>query len=85
MFKLSVTISCEFCIKKPYCTAACGALSLPHGTVRYNKSPVQGRYRPGTRATHSCPYLYYRFGWSGRTCQTSGQWNGEAARCELRK
>ena len=61
----------------------CGSLSLSHGEVNYNRSPVNGKYQAHTEASFSCNYGYTRSGSASRTCQTSGNWNGEMSTCSL--
>ena len=52
-----------------------------NGGVRYNRSPVNGRYPVDTVAYLSCNYGYSRSGSSSRTCQTSGTWNLDTPTC----
>ena len=63
-------------IVKYILAVTCGSLSISHGSVSYNKSPViNGRYAVDTKATFSCNYGYKHSGDKTRTCQTSGKWS----------
>ena len=59
----------------------CESLSLSHGEVSYNRSPVNGKYQAQTVASFSCNYGYSRSGLESLTCQTSGNWNQEIPTC----
>ena len=63
-------------IVKYILTVTCGSLSISHGSISYNKSPVShGKYSVDTRATFSCNSGYKHSGDKTRTCQTSGKWS----------
>ena len=61
--------------------ASCPPLSLSHGYVGYATDPEDGRYYLDTVATHDCNSGYSREGGRFRTCQSSGNWNGQAPTC----
>ena len=56
-----------------------------NGVIHYNKDSVNGRYTLGTTATRSCNSGYRSTGPSMRTCQASGNWDGEIQSCEQSK
>ena len=55
---------------------------MSNGEVSYNKGNDNGTYIYATKGTYSCNNGYYRSsGWEVRTCQQSGDWNGQPAVC----
>ena len=64
---------------------SCPALSLSNGKVTYSKDENGVRYYVGTKATFSCNSGYSRSGSSSRTCQSSGNWNGQTPTCNESK
>ena len=63
-------------IVKYILAVTCGSLSISHGSVFYNKSPViDGKCAVGTKAIFSCNYGYKHSGDKTRTCRTSGKWS----------
>ena len=62
-------------------TERCPTLMLLNGTVKYSRSDVNGQYLVNTNATFQCPSGYSVSGSVLRTCQISGNWNGETTTC----
>ena len=63
---------------------SCSSLSAPsNARISYSGGDVEGRYWPGRKATTSCDDGYSRgsSGWTTRTCQKSGNWNGSPKHC----
>ena len=60
----------------------CAPLSLVSGEVSNTESAENGQYPVDTVASFSCDSGYYQHGPNSVTCQTSGNWNEEAPRCE---
>ena len=57
-------------------------MSVSNGQVSYNRGEVNGGYSIGTQVTYSYNNGHYKSsGWSVRTCQQSGSWNGYPAVC----
>ena len=60
----------------------CPVLSLAKGQVTYTRSSENGVFRVGTNATYDCDDGYQRTDGSRvRTCQESGNWNGDHPFC----
>ena len=64
---------------------SCSSLSLSKGGVDYNKDDKDGRFYVGTKAYFWCNSGYYRSGDRSRTCQSSGNWNGQTPTCKRKK
>ena len=54
---------------------------LTNGVIRYDKYPGNEHYPENTVANFSCLYGYSLSGPSSRTCQGSGNWNGNTTTC----
>ena len=80
-FPVTFIMSALSIIKNNFLQCSVPALSLPCGTVAYNRNRVNGGYPVGTRADFSCNYGYSRSGPRSRTCQTSGNWNQQTPTC----
>ena len=64
----------------------CLPLSVTNGGVTYDKNPSNDVYKPNTVSTATCNNGYFKKGgWTTRTCQSNGNWNGYILECEKGK
>ena len=61
----------------------CSSLSVTNSRVTYSQDQSNGVYRPNTKSTASCNNGYEKkWGWTTRTCQSSGNWDGWILECK---